>query len=370
MSTRKIRYAVVGAGNIAQAAVLPAFEHATENSELVALVSSDPHKLEELGKHYQIQHRGSYEQFESVLERSRADAVYIALPNAMHAEFTARAAKARAHVLCEKPMAMSVAECESMIRACQAAKVKLMIAYRLHFEEATLRAVELARSGRLGELRSFDSVFGQDVRPGNIRKRSDLGGGALFDMGIYCINAARHLFCEEPIEVFAYQTNYQRLQGADAHGVDDATWAVLRFSHDRFATFSANQSSAEVDSYRVVGTKGTLRVEPAYTYLEDLKHQITIGNLSTETIFTRRDQFAPELVIFSNCILEDVEPEASGEEGLADVRVLEALVASARRGEIMRLAPFQRRVQPDLSQEIRKPPVNNPKIVHAPSPSK
>ncbi|WP_394822209.1 Gfo/Idh/MocA family protein [Pendulispora albinea] len=367
MATKKVRYAVVGVGNIAQMAVLPAFEHAKENSELVALISSDPHKLEELGEHYRIEHRGSYEEFESVLRRARADAVYIALPNTMHCEFTERAAKAGVHVLCEKPMAMSVSECETMIRACQAANVKLMIAYRLHFEEANLRAMEIARSGKLGKLRSFDSVFGHDVRPGDIRTRPDLGGGALFDMGIYCINAARHLFGEEPIDVVAFQTDHQE---PELGGVDATTSALLRFPADKFATFTASQSSADVDSYRIVGSEGVLRVEPAYTYRGDLKHYLTIGDRTTETLFTERDQFAPELVTFSKCVLDDTEPEASGQEGLADVRILKAIAKSARRGEVVQLRPFQRDVQPDLDQEIRKPPVENPKVVHAPPPHK
>jgi predicted dehydrogenase len=162
----KIRYAVVGVGNIAQVAVLPAFEHAKENSELCALVSGDPEKLEELGARYGVSATGSYDEMEDILAEARADAVYIALPNTLHREFTERAARAGVNVLCEKPMAMTEEDCEAMIRVTEERRVKLMIAYRLHFEEANLLAMEIARSGQLGEPHYMSSVFSHNVRPG------------------------------------------------------------------------------------------------------------------------------------------------------------------------------------------------------------
>ncbi|WP_394832240.1 Gfo/Idh/MocA family oxidoreductase [Pendulispora rubella] len=365
-STRKIRYAVAGAGNIAQAAVLPAFEHAQENSELVAIVSSDPEKREKLAAQYRVHHVGSYDQLESILAQAKIDALYIALPNTMHREFTERAARSKVHVLCEKPMAMTEEDCEAMIRACKKAEVKLMIAYRLHFEEATLRAIELVKNGTLGPVRLFDSSFAQQVRPGDIRTRPDVGGGALFDMGIYCVNAARAIFRDEPEEVFAYQVSHG---DGRFRGVDATTVAVLRFPGDRIATFGASQGAAGIDTYRIVGTEGDLRVEPAYTYHDDLTHTLTVGSETRTTIFTKRDQFAPELVAFSRCILEGTEPEPSGEEGLADVRVLRAIVRAAREGRPMKLGPFERAQRPDLRNEIAKPPVQEPKTVNAPSPS-
>jgi predicted dehydrogenase len=198
---KPVRYAVVGLGHIAQVAVLPAFAHARRNSKLVAVVSDDRTKRREMTKRYRLEHAFSYKQFDDCLRE--VDAVYIALPNSMHAEYTVRAAKAGVHVLCEKPMAVTVRECQQMIVACRQARVKSMIAYRLHFETVNLAAIELARRGELGDLKFFTSSFSMTVRRGDIRTKREYGGGTLDDIGVYCINAARNLFGAEPTEVSA-----------------------------------------------------------------------------------------------------------------------------------------------------------------------
>jgi len=202
---RPVRYAVVGLGHIAQVAVLPAFAHARRNSKLVAVVSDDRTKRRELTRRYRLAHAFSYDQFENCL--NEVDAVYIALPNSMHAEYTIRAARAGVHVLCEKPMAVTVRECQQMIAACRQARVKLMIAYRLHFEAVNLSAMDLARRGELGDLKFFTSSFSMTVRRGDIRTKREYGGGTLYDIGVYCINAARNLFRAEPTEVSAVSIN-------------------------------------------------------------------------------------------------------------------------------------------------------------------
>ena len=262
MSSRvPVRYAVVGLGHIAQVAVLPAFAHARENSRLVAVVSDDARKRRAIARRYRLEHAYSYDQLEECLEH--VDAVYIALPNAMHADFTIRAAKAGVHVLCEKPMAVTVEECDAMIAACRRNRVKLMIAYRLHFEEANLDAVDLVRKGRIGEPKYFTSSFSMRVRPGDVRTKANLGGGTLYDIGVYCINAARYLFRAEPEEVSAFSVNRG---GAALKGVDESTAAVMRFSGERVAAFVTSFNAADVAEYRVVGTKGQLHVDPAYEY--------------------------------------------------------------------------------------------------------
>jgi predicted dehydrogenase len=365
-SARKIRYTVVGAGNIAQVAVLPAFEHAAENSELAAIVSSDAEKRDALQKRYHVKDTGSYDELEQVVARSKSDAVYVAVPNAMHREITERAAKVGVHVLCEKPMAETVEDCEAMIAICKQHAVRLMIAYRLHFEEANLRAVELAQSGKLGELRIFSSIFSQVVRPGDVRTKGELAGGALYDMGVYPINAARYLFRDEPEEVFATCHT-----GGDSRftDVDETTTAILRFSDGRVAQLTASLSAAGVSSYRIVGTMGDLRVEPAYGYVNELTHYLTLGDKTTQTKFSKRDQFAPELVMFSECILQGRDPEPSGEEGLADVRIIRAIFRSAEIGKAVRMTPYARPQRPSLSQEMHKAPVEQIDTVNAPSPS-
>ena len=364
----KVRYAVVGLGYISQVAVLPAFQHAKRNSVLAGLVSDDPTKLKKLGRRYGVEDRWSYAQYAECLDSGLIDAVYIALPNDMHHEYAVSAARAGIHVLCEKPLATTEADCREMIDAARNADVKLMTAYRLHFERANMSAVEIARSGKLGDLRLFDSVFTMQVRDeDNIRLKSDAGGGTLYDIGIYCINAARYLFRAEPVEVVALSAAGEERRFAE---VEEMTAAVLRFPGDRLATFSCSFGASDVSAYRVVGTKGSLQLDPAYEYAEELRRIETLNGRTREKVFPVRDQFAPELLYFSDCVLKDKQPEPSGEEGLADVRVIEALYRSARRGgQPVVLSDFRREARPSLKQEIRRPPVRKPQMVHAQAPS-
>jgi glucose-fructose oxidoreductase len=362
MPRRQVRYAVVGLGHIAQVAVLPAFGNARRNSRLVAVVSGDPVKRKQIADKYHLEHAYSYEQYDACLASGEIDAVYIALPNHLHCEYSVRAAQAGVHVLCEKPMALTEEECERMARAAREAGVKLMVAYRLHFERANLEAIEVARSGRIGEPRLFNSSFTMHVVPGNIRVKSELGGGTLYDIGIYCINAARGLFGDEPIEV--------RSMAAGTIGeVEESMSAVLRFSNERLACFTCSFGATKVSAYRLVGTKGDLLLDPAYEYAAPLRHKLTIDHESSERRFAKRDQFAPELLYFSDCVLRNLDPEPSAEEGLADVRVIRALYQSAASGRPVALPPYSRRERPSLEQEIRRPPIDKPAVVHAQAPS-
>jgi glucose-fructose oxidoreductase len=350
-SRKKIRYAVVGLGHIAQIAVLPAFRHARRNSELTALVSGDAKKLEVLGKKYRIRHPASYDQYDDLLRSGEIDAVYIALPNSLHAEYSIRAANAGIHVLCEKPMAVTAKECAAMIRAARKHHVKLMIAYRLHFEEANLQAIQIVKSGKIGEPRFFNSLFSLQVKEGNIRTRDELGGGTLYDLGIYCINAARYLFQAEPQEVFAYSS---RNGDRRFREIDEMSSALLRFPDDRLGTFTSSFGAMDAASYEIVGTKGRLRVDPAYEYAMALRHHLTVGEKTTSRTFRKRDQFAPELLYFSDCIIKNREPEPSGSDGLADVRVIEALYRSAA-GKKTGQADGQS-TQEETNAEARDPP--------------
>ncbi len=219
-----VRFAVVGLGHIAQSAVLPAFANAKKECRLLALISDNAGAASQIAKMYDVEHVVEYDDYDSFLKSGAVDVVYIALPNSLHCEFAVRAAKAKVHVLCEKPMAVTEAECRRMITACKRAKVKLMIAYRLHFEETNLNAIQIVTSGKLGEVRSFDSTFSFAVVEGNIRVQSALGGGTLYDIGIYCINAARYLFQDEPIEVVG--ASFASADDPRFDGVDEATSAM------------------------------------------------------------------------------------------------------------------------------------------------
>jgi glucose-fructose oxidoreductase len=361
----KVRYAVVGLGHIAQAAVLPAFRNASENSELVALVSDNPEKLKKLGKKYGCSQTYSYDGYDACLQSGAIDAVYIALPNHLHAEYTIRAANAGVHVLCEKPMAVTESECERMIAAAANNHVKLMIAYRLHFEEANLKAIQLVQTGDIGEPRYFSSSFSMQVKEGDIRLKQETGGGTLYDIGIYCINAARYLFRDEPVEVYASSVNSGDPRFVE---VDETTSAILKFSQDRVATFTSSFGAADVSSYRIVGTEGDLRVEPAYEYAGKLAHHLTRGGKTKKTVISKRDQFAPELIYFSKCIRESIDPQPSGKEGLADVRIIEALYRSVAERRPISLSPLSPERRPTPEQSIHRSAVSEPALVDTESP--
>ena len=359
-----VRYAVVGLGHIAQAAVLPAFAHARRNSRLVAVVSDDPAKRKAVSRAYRLDSTFSYDEYDACLEQ--VDAVYIALPNSMHAEYTVRAAVAGVHVLCEKPMAVTVDECQQMIDACDEHGVKLMIAYRLHFEEINLKAVDLVRRGRIGVPKFFNSSFAMTVRRGDIRTKRDMGGGTLYDIGVYCINAARYLFRAEPTEVMAISVNSGT---AKLEGIDESTGALLRFGGGRVAAFVTSFNATDVASYRIVGTKGQLHVDPAYEYAEGLAYELTVNGKTTRKRIGKRDQFAPELLYFSDCILKNRVPEPSGDEGLQDVRIVQALYESGETGKAVSIPPFERSRRPTGRQRITRPGVRKPALVKVQSAS-
>jgi predicted dehydrogenase len=359
-----VRYGVVGLGHIAQVAMLPAFTRSRRNSRLGALVSDDPTKLRTLSAKYRVEGTYKYDEYDACLEN--VDAVYIALPNSLHAEYTIRAANAGVHVLCEKPMAVTARECEQMIEACRLNRVKLMIAYRLHFEEINLDAVNLVRRGRIGEPKFFNSSFAMTVRRNDIRTRKKMGGGTLYDIGVYCINAARYLFRDEPTEVMAMSGHSGT---AKLREIDETTGAILRFDGGRLATFVTSFNSADVGSYRIVGTKGQLHADPAYEYAEGLAYELTVDGRTTRRRIGKRDQFAAQLLYFSDCILKDREPEPSGEEGLQDVRIVQALYESAETGKAVAIPPFERSKRPTVRQRITRPGVRKPPLVKVQSAS-
>jgi glucose-fructose oxidoreductase len=363
----KIRYAVVGLGHIAQAAVLPAFANARKNSELTALVSDDPVKLRELSRLYNAPHRFGYDEYEACLFSGEVDAVYIALPNNQHREFAVRAANAGIHVLCEKPLALDEEECHDIIRACAENRVKLMTAYRLHFERSNLEAIRLLQAGTIGEPRIFNSLFSMQVREGNIRLKKALGGGTLYDIGIYCINAARYLFRAEPQEVFAYAANNGERRFRE---VDEMTSALLRFPDDRLASFTVSFGAADTAVFEVVGARGLLRVHQAYEHSEPIKMEITVDGRTQKRSYPKRDQFGPELVYFSDCVLKNTEPEPSGVEGLLDVHVIQSLFESVREGMSVKLEDLRRHRRPSLRQHIYRPPAPKRRHIRARAPAR
>ncbi len=367
---KKIRYAVVGLGHITQNAVLPAFQN-TKNSQLAAIVTGDPAKRKEIAKAYGLDPKSaySYSELEECLKAEKVDAVYLGVPNHLHCEYTLRAARAGVNVLCEKPMAVTVKECRKMIDACRETGVTLMIAYRLHFEEANLEAIRIATKGELGNLRIFTSVFSQQVAEGNIRitEPESRGGGNMYDMGVYSINAARYLFRDEPMEALAVSISNGDPRFRE---VPEMSSVILRFPFDRVATFVSSFGAQATSEYSLIGSKGRIRLSPAYDYQQPLAYELVTGDAEPKhKTFRKRDQFGAELEYFSECIQNHLKPEPSGEEGLADIRIVEAILQSARMRRWVPIEPVEKHVRPTEKQKINRPAVEAPELVRATSPS-
>lgn len=340
----KVRYAVVGAGWISQEAFLPAI-HETPNSEVTAIVSGSRDAAEKLAEFHGVPQVFGYEDYDRMLAEDVCDAVYIALPNSMHADYAIRAAKAGKHALVEKPLAVSVEECEAMIRAAEESGTLLMTAYRLHSEPGTVKVLDLIRAGEIGEPKLFASTFSFQSAADNHRLLAEHWGGPLQDIGVYCLNAARHCLGGEPQEVTAMKV----------HGNGDPRFAevegsmavTMRFPKDRLAQFIISFESDDTDTYRVIGTEGEITVEQAYDFHFNPRIWLTKGRDRREIEVPDTDHFAGQTAYFSDCIRAGKRPEPDGEEGLADVRALLAIEAAAKSGQAQKVDTPQRDNHPD-----------------------
>jgi predicted dehydrogenase len=365
---RKVRYAIVGLGDIAQEALLPGVAH-TGNSEVTALVTGDPGKAKAVGERYDVADRYGYDQFGALLRSGEIDAVYLATPNWRHAEFAVPALNAGIHVLCEKPLEISVAKSQEILEAQHASKAKLMVAYRLHFEPATLDAISRIREGELGELIMFTSCFGQLLDPENHRAKNGVLAGPLLDMAPYPINATRYLFGEEPEEVVSAVAS--RNPAAGLGDLDDTVAVTLRYPGGKVAQFTVSYAANAVDSFIIAGTKGSIHMCPAYGFGEGLRQNRIIGETKASHTFKTVDQFGGEMKYFSDCILNDHDPEPDGEEGLADLRVIEGVLEALKTGGAVQLPPFTRHRRIDPKTQLQTlAPVHPPEPVNALSPSR
>lgn len=348
---KKVRYAVVGSGWISQIAFMPSIAQ-TGNSEMTAIVSGTPANAKKLADFYGITHIYGYEQYDEMLKSGLVDAVYIALPNSMHADYAIRAAQAGIHAMVEKPLAVSVAECQAMIQAAEKAGTCLMTAYRLHTEPGTLEAIDMVRRGEIGEPRFFSSNFSFPVADGNHRLKAEHWGGPLQDIGVYCINAVRHLFGSEPAEALAAIA--ARTGDARFGEVEEMVSATLRFPGDRLAHFIASFGGGDIDQYRVVGTAGQIEVSPGYRFDRPMKIRLTKGGETVERVFPQYDQFSGQAHYFSDCVLKGVRPEPDGGDGLADVAIMRAIEESARTGQAQKIVLPERPSHPvkDMAREF------------------
>ena len=371
--TKKIRYAVVGLGNIAQEAVLPAFKNASSNSVLTTLISEDKQKLKILAKKYKVKNCYLFDEMEECFQKQEIDALYIATPNDRHREIVELAAKYKIHILCEKPMAVTHSDCIYMDAAAKKNNIKLMVAYRLHFESANLEAIKMCRQGTLGDLKFFNSSFSYQVKDKkNIRLNpTSVGGGALYDIGIYCINAARYLFKAEPIEVVGFSATSDDPRFINT---EETTSAILRFPNDKLAAFTVSFGAFDSSDYEIIGEKGRIRLENAYEYAAPMELRTFLkskeGMKKATRKFKKSDQFSAELLYFSDCIIKNKTPEPGPMEGMADVKIIEAILTSIHNNAPVSLEIANKTQHPSQKQKIVRPGVRKRKIFHANSPSK
>ena len=330
-TSKRIGYAVVGLGRIAERAVLPAFQH-SRSAKLVALVSGDEKKAARLAAKFGASDYYSYEDFPLCLSHPQVDAVFIATSNGTHAEFSERAAAAGKHVLCEKPMANSVEDCQRMIEACRANQVRLMIAYRKYFEPGSLALKKLVAGGKLGRLKVIHSAFtiylppGKKVTPWHLDKKM-AGGGSLVDVGVYCVNTIRWLTGKEPVEAMAHAWTVDPQRFSD---VEENITFRLNFPDGLVAQASSSYGAAQASFLHVHGEKGWAALDPAYAYDEERRLFGKIGGKWFEKKFKIMDEFALELDAFADSIRRKRDPEPDGYEGLRDVVVMQAIYRSAR----------------------------------------
>jgi predicted dehydrogenase len=328
-TARKTGYCVIGLGRIA-GHFMPAVR-STTTSQITGLVSGHRDKAERIAAEYGVPASSiySYENFDEIAHNRAIDAVYVALPNSMHAEYTIRAAKAGKHVLCEKPMSTNVADAEAMIAACKAAHVKLMIAYRCHYEPTNLKAIGLIRTGALGQVQAIESSFGFNIAPGEWRLSKKLaGGGPLFDVGIYSLNACRYLTGEEPEHIAAYASVIDH-DGRFNEVEENDSW-TMKFPSGIVASCDTTYGADMEGYYRVHGSKGWLEVDSAFVY-EGLRLRADYAGVQLDELNPARDpsQFQAEAEHFSHCIQNGLEPQSPGEEGLRDMRYIAQIYRSA-----------------------------------------
>lgn len=334
---RKLGWAVVGLGSLAINQILPAFA-ASEKSKVVALVSGHPDKAEKLAERHGVKAKSiyNYENYDSIRDNPEVDVIYIVLPNSMHAEYTIRGVQAGKHVLCEKPMAVSAAECEAMIEAATKASRKLMVAYRCRYEPYNREMIRLARAQELGPLKIIQTEIAFNIGdPVQWRlKKAMSGGGPLMDIGIYGLQAARYISGEEPVEVNAMMSS----NPGDPRfkEVEESINFQLRFPSGVLANCISSYGCASRSHFRALAAEGYFELEPANAYTGQ-RMKVSRGNWLDEVTLTPVDHFAAEMDHLSQCVMENKPPLTPGEEGLRDLKIMTAIYQSAQSGATIRL---------------------------------
>lgn len=336
-SKRKLGYALVGLGRLSTNQIAPALQK-TEHCDLIGVVTGSPEKAAKWQETYGIAKKNTYNyrNFDQIADNPEIDVVYVVLPNSMHEEFTIRAARAGKHVLCEKPMTVSVNEAKQMIDECEKANVKLAIGYRCQFEPHHQECMRLAREKQFGEIRQIDAAFGfrfGNYPLGDLRRwRLEMeyaGGGALMDVGVYALQACRYLTGEEPVSITAREIKTDPVKFAE---VDETILWSMEFPSGIVANCSTTYKFNGLNSFTAYCDQGRFGMSPAYSYGGNK------GFADNKPIEKPEiDQFAAEMDDFSNVVQQDGKSIVSGEEGLRDLLAVDATYKAVRTGRTVKV---------------------------------
>jgi predicted dehydrogenase len=327
----KLRWGVLSTAAIGLKKVLPAMQQG-QYSSIVAIASRDAAKAKDAATSLGIPK--AYGSYEELLADPDIDAVYNPLPNQLHVPWTIRAAEAGKHVLCEKPLSLTVAEAETLLAVRSRTGVKIGEAFMIRSAPQWLRLRELLDEGRIGELRSVLGFFSYfNINPANIRNQVECGGGALMDIGCYPIHASRFAFGQEPSRVVARIDRDPQMQ------TDRLTSAILDFPGGQ-SIFTCSTQLVPYQRIHFLGTRGRIEIEIPFNAPIDRPTRLFIddgsdlfgGGMTTET-FPTSDQYTLQGDAFSKAVLEDTDVPVSIEDGIKNMAVIEAIFNSAKSGQ-------------------------------------
>ena len=328
----KLGVALVGLGYYSTDLLAPALQN-TKHCYLAGIVTGTPAKAEKWKKQYNIPDKNiySYQTFDQIANNPDIDVVYVVLPPSMHEEYVVRAAKAGKHVWVEKPMAVTATECQNMIDACKKNKRVLTVGYRLHHEPNTQEYVKTLRDGKIGDIQLVTCSAGYyDGRTDHWKQKKEMGGGVMYDMGVYVLQGARLATGEEPIAVTAQQ--YTTRPDVYKNGLDETSMAQLIFPSGARAAVQSSYGM-NMNFLDVTGSKGKLRMEP-YSAYNGLKGSWNGKGDSgiIEHAYAVPYQQTQQMDNDALAIMQNTPVLVPGEEGLRDIKIVEAIYEAARTG--------------------------------------
>lgn len=330
---RKIGFALVGLGSIAKSSVLPAFKNC-KKAKLVAVIGRDKKSAEAIAKKFKVKAAYCIADYPECLANPEIFAIYIATPQGEHVDLTVQAAQHGKHVLCEKPLAATVAQAEAMIEACRTNALRLMTAYRKYFEPSCLYVKRLIQDGVLGRIDVVHTAFSELHVPGVsldwLLDSRMAGGGPLMDLGVYCVNTCRWLVGEDPIEASAHAWRNDK---ARFHDVEEGITFRLQFPSGLVLHGSSSYGAVLSSFIFVQGTKGWLSLAPAFPFDEVRVLTGKIKGRWIEKKFKVIDEFAVEIDAFAEAILKNQLIEPDGVQGLRDLKIIHTIYEATKSQE-------------------------------------